>query len=89
VEGVGDFSVHTEQYFCHFDPTLTVLATTTFTGDHGAPETAGAVIPVVWLRRYGQGKVFVCTLGHAPEDLEVPQTRTIVERGLLWAGGRD
>jgi type 1 glutamine amidotransferase len=88
VDGVGAFSVHTEQYFCHFDPTLTVLATTTFTGAHGAPETDGAVIPVVWLRRYGQGRVFVCTLGHAPEDLQVPQTRTIVERGLIWAGER-
>lgn len=86
VDGVGDFSVRTEQYFCHVDPTLTVLATTTFTGDHGGPETAGAVMPVVWLRRYGQGRVFVCTLGHAPEDLLVPQTRTIIDRGLLWAG---
>jgi uncharacterized protein len=88
VEGVGDFSVHTEQYFCHVDPTLTVLATTTFTGDHGAPETAGAVMPVVWLKRYGQGRVFVNTLGHAPEDLIQKETRTITERGLLWAAGR-
>jgi type 1 glutamine amidotransferase len=88
VDGVGDFSVHTEQYFCHVDPTLTVLATTTFTGDHGAPETAGAVMPVIWLKRYGRGRVFVITLGHAPEDLVQKETRTIVERGLLWAAGR-
>jgi uncharacterized protein len=88
VAGVDSFDVHTEQYFCHVDPTLTVLATTTFTGDHGAPETAGAVIPVVWLRQFGAGRVFVCTLGHNLEDLTVPQTRTIVERGLLWAAGR-
>jgi type 1 glutamine amidotransferase len=85
VDGLGDFSVHTEQYFCHVDPTLTVLATTTFTGDHGAPETAGAVVPVVWLRQFGRGRVFVSTLGHAPEDLQLPQTRTITERGLRWA----
>ncbi len=85
VDGVADYAVHTEQYFCHVDPTLTVLATTTFTGGHGAPETAGAVMPVVWLRRFGSGRVFVCTLGHSPADLAVPQTRTIVERGLLWA----
>lgn len=85
VAGVGDFSVRTEQYFCHVDPALEVLATTTFTGDHGAPETAGAVMPVVWLRRFGRGRVFVCTLGHGPDDLRVPQTRTITERGLRWA----
>jgi type 1 glutamine amidotransferase len=87
VRGVGDFLVHTEQYFCHVDPTLEVLATTTFTGDHGAPETAGAVMPVVWLRRFGRGRVFVSTLGHSVADLLVPQTRTITERGLLWAAG--
>jgi type 1 glutamine amidotransferase len=85
VAGIDDYDVHTEQYFCHVDPTLTVLATTTFTGAHGAPETAGAVMPVVWLRRLGSGRVFVCTLGHSPDDLLVPQTRTIVERGLRWA----
>jgi type 1 glutamine amidotransferase len=86
---LSTFTVHTEQYFLHVDPTLDVLATTTFTGDHGAPETAGAVMPVAWTRRFGAGRVFVCTLGHSPADLRVPQTRTIVERGLWWAGGAD
>ncbi|BAL88755.1 hypothetical protein AMIS_35350 [Actinoplanes missouriensis 431] len=85
--GLESFRVHTEQYFCHVDPTLEVLATTTFTGDHGAPETAGAVMPVAWTRRFGAGRVFVCTLGHGPDDLRVPQTRTMIERGLLWAAG--
>lgn len=85
VQGIGTFRVRTEQYYCHVDPTLHVLATTTFTGEHGAPETAGAVMPVVWLRRFGRGRVFVSTLGHGPDDLQVPQTRTITERGLLWA----
>jgi uncharacterized protein len=85
VRDIGDFSVHTEQYFCHVDPTLDVLATTTFTGEHDAPETAGAVMPVVWVRRFGLGRIFVSTLGHSPADLAVPQTRTLTERGLLWA----
>ncbi|GIF14202.1 ThuA domain-containing protein [Actinoplanes teichomyceticus] len=85
--GLDSFAVHTEQYFCHLDPTLDVLATTTFTGAHGAPETAGAVMPVVWTRRFGAGRVFVSTLGHSVADLRVPQTRTITERGLLWAAG--
>jgi type 1 glutamine amidotransferase len=88
VEGIEDFEVHTEQYFCHVDPTNTVLATTTFTGDHGAPETNGAVMPVVWVKRFGAGRVFVSTLGHAPSDLLVPQTNTITARGLRWAARR-
>jgi type 1 glutamine amidotransferase len=85
VDGIETFAVHTEQYFCHFDPTITVLATTTFTGDHGAPETNGAMMPVVWTRRFGAGRVFVSTLGHAPSDLLVGPTRAITTRGLLWA----
>jgi uncharacterized protein len=86
VDGVAGYRVHTEQYFCHVDPGVTVLATTTFQGLHGAPETAGTVMPVVWLRDFGAGRVFVSTLGHGPADLRVPQTRTVIERGLLWAG---
>jgi type 1 glutamine amidotransferase len=29
--------------------------------------------------------VFVCTPGHRLAGLEMPQIRTIVERGMLWA----
>ena len=87
VHGIDSFPVHTEQYYCHTDPTLQVLATTTFDGGHGEPETAGVVMPVVWLRRFGQGRVFVSTLGHTPADLAVPAVRKLTERGLLWAAG--
>lgn len=88
VAGLGSFDVHTEQYYCHTDPVIDVHATTTFSGAHGTPEIAGAVAPVVWTRRFGSGRVFVSTLGHAPDEFDVPQTRTITERGLLWAARR-
>lgn len=87
--GIPSFDVHTEQYYCHVDPAVEVLATTTFRGEHGVPETAGVVMPVAWTRRFGAGRVFVSALGHSPADLLVPQTRTLTERGLLWAAGRD
>lgn len=83
--GIAGFSLHSEQYFCHVDPANDVLATTTFTGAHDAPETAGVDMPVVWTRRHGAGRVFISTLGHFPEDLENPSVRTLTERGLLWA----
>jgi type 1 glutamine amidotransferase len=83
--GIEAFSMHSEQYFCHVDPANDVLATTTFTGAHGAPETAGVVMPVVWTRRHGAGRVFISTLGHFPEELQLPAVRTLTERGLLWA----
>jgi type 1 glutamine amidotransferase len=87
VDGLTGFPVRTEQYYCHVDPGLDVLATTTFAGHPEAPESAGTVMPVAWIRRYGAGRVFVSTLGHSPADLLVPQTRTLTERGLLWAAG--
>jgi len=86
--GIERFSIHSEQYFCHVDPGNDVLATTTFSGAHGAPETAGAVMPVVWTRRHGAGRVFISTLGHFPEDLQLPAVRALTERGLLWAAAR-
>ncbi|BBH69437.1 hypothetical protein ACTI_61220 [Actinoplanes sp. OR16] len=87
VAGIEGYDVCTEQYYCHFDPTNEVHATTTFAGVDEAPETAGVVMPVVWTRTFGAGRVFVNTLGHSPEDLLLPPTRTITERGLRWAAG--
>ena len=83
--GLEDFGMHSEQYYMHVDPSNEVLATTTFSGEHN-PWIEGAVIPVVWKRRWGRGRVFYSSLGHGAKDFEVPEARTIVERGMLWAG---
>jgi type 1 glutamine amidotransferase len=85
VEGITRFDLHTEQYYVHADPTNNVLATTTFRAHPDYPWIAGATMPSVWTRTWGEGRVFVCTPGHKLEDLEVPEVRTIIERGLLWA----
>jgi type 1 glutamine amidotransferase len=82
--GLEDFDMHSEQYYMHTDPSNEVLATTTFNGDHAA-WINGTVMPVVWKRAYGQGRVFYCSLGHVAKDFEVPQAREIVRRGMLWA----
>jgi type 1 glutamine amidotransferase len=84
--GLNDFQMHSEQYYLHVDPSNEVLATTTFGGDH-LPWIAGTVMPVVWKRRWGAGRVFYCSLGHKAYDFDVPEARTIVERGMLWAAG--
>ena len=68
----------------HVDPTNEVLATTTFSGEH-APWIEGVVMPVVWKRRHGKGRVFYCSLGHVAKEFDVPQMRTILRRGMLWA----
>lgn len=82
--GLEDFDVNTEQYYMHVDPANEVLVETTFDGV-GAAWTEGVVMPVAWTRRHGAGKVFYCSLGHTPSDLEVPTALELIRRGLLWA----
>lgn len=82
--GIEDFDMHSEQYYMHVDPSNNVLADTTFNGDH-ASWIDGTVMPVVWTRSYGKGKVFYSSLGHVVGDFDVPEAREIVRRGLLWA----
>jgi len=84
VSGIGAFAYRSEQYFMHVDPTNEVLATTTFTGEH-LDFIDGVVMPVVWKRHYGKGRVFYSALGHTADEFAVPQMRTIFERGALWA----
>ncbi len=84
VQGVGDFDYRSEQYYMHVDPANAVLATTTFTGEH-CDWAKGVVMPVVWKKVYGKGRVFYSALGHTADEFAVPQMKTIVERGLLWA----
>ena len=83
-KGLEDFDMHSEQYYMHVDPKVEVLATTTFGGEH-APWVEGTVMPVVWKTKYGAGRVFYTSLGHVAKDFDVPQVKTIVQRGLLWA----
>lgn len=82
--GLADFEMHSEQYYMHVDPGVEVLATTTFSGDH-CPHIAGVVMPVVWKKRWGEGRVFYSSLGHVNADFDVPESRAILERGMLWA----
>lgn len=78
--GITDFDVTSEQYYMHVDPAIQVLATTSF-GD--------VVIPVTWVKHYGQGRVFYCSLGHTPDVLAAPEVLGMVTRGLVWAATRD
>ena len=84
VAGLSDFKMHSEQYYVHVDPINEVLATTTFNGDH-AYWIDGAVVPVVWKKKYGEGRVFYASVGHVAKDFDVPEAKEIVQRGMLWA----
>lgn len=84
-KGIPDFRMHSEQYYLHTDPGNDVLATTTFRDRVSAPWVNGTVMPVVWKRQYGQGRVFYSSLGHVVNDFAVPEAREIQLRGMLWA----
>ena len=82
--GMENFKMHSEQYYMHIDPSNEVLATTTFSGEH-ARWIEGCVIPVVWKRMWGKGRVFYSSLGHVAKDFDVPEARELVRRGMLYA----
>ena len=85
VAGLDDFQMHSEQYYMHTDPGNEVLATTNLEGRQSAPWVNGTVMPVVWKRAWGAGRVFYSSLGHVARDFDVPEAREIQRRGMLWA----
>jgi type 1 glutamine amidotransferase len=83
-KGLTGFAMHSEQYYVLVDPNVETLAVTKFSG-RNAPWIEGAVVPVVWKKMYGNGRIFYTSLGHVASDFKVPQALEIVKRGLLWA----
>jgi type 1 glutamine amidotransferase len=83
--GISDFKIRSEQYYLHVDPSNEVLAETVF-GKQVHDWIQGCVMPVVWKRKYGKGRVFYCALGHVAKEFEkYPQVKEIIKRGMLWA----
>ncbi len=83
-KGLKNFKIKSEQYYMHVDPNVKVLATTTFSGEHG-DWIEGAVMPVVWKKTYGKGRVFYIALGHTPDNFDIPEAWEMLTRGIKWA----
>jgi type 1 glutamine amidotransferase len=85
VESIDDFSVSTEQYYLHVDPAVEVLATTRFPIADGPHSLNKAVdMPVVWTKRWGQGRVYYNSLGHQANIMEIPVVKELMRRGFIW-----
>lgn len=84
MEGIERFPFHSEQYYMHVDPSIEVLATTTFSGEH-ASWIEGVVMPTIWKHKHGKGRVFYQALGHVAAEFDIPEVRTIMRRGMNWA----
>ena len=83
--GLDDFDVVTEQYYMLVDPRNEVLATTVHHST-SAPWTNGVVMPVVWKKLHGAGRVFYSGLGHTcAEFTAVPAQLELTVRGMVWA----
>ena len=90
--GIEDFSVTSEQYYLHVDPSIEVLATTRFpliSYYHAANKPVD--MPVVWTKYWGIGRVYYNSLGHHDDVFDLaPAAQELMRRGFLWAaGGRD
>lgn len=83
-KGLHSFHMKSEQYYMHIDPNVEVLATTKYNGAV-ASWIDGAVMPVVWKKTYGDGRVFYSSLGHVASDFTVPEALEIMKRGIRWA----
>ena len=78
-QGLSDFTLkQTERYYLHTDPSNNVLATITF-------EETGVVMPYLWTKNWGKGKVFYAAWGHTENDFDDATSREIVVRGMQWA----
>lgn len=85
-EGISDFEVSSEQYYMHVDPAVKVLATTRFPVADGPHKLNDPVdMPVIWTKRYGEGKVFYNSLGHHADVVASEPNLTIMRRGFAWA----
>ncbi|MFM9873214.1 MAG: ThuA domain-containing protein [Fimbriimonadaceae bacterium] len=75
-DGLEDFEVETEKYYMHIDPAIRILATTRF------EDFGDTLMPIAWMKRWGLGKVFYCSLGHSPNILKIPSVLKFVTRGI-------
>ncbi|HTG68560.1 MAG TPA: ThuA domain-containing protein [Candidatus Udaeobacter sp.] len=83
--GIQNFSVTSEQYYMLVDPANEVLATSCFNQARPPEVWREVVMPVVWTKKYGKGRVFYNSLGHSLDVVTKPEVLTMMQRGMVWA----
>jgi len=87
--GVSDFKItNSEQYYMMIDPNVKVLAVSEFKLNNwqtNENEIKGSIMPVIWKKNFGKGRVFYSSLGHYLREFEIPEVLTIQMRGFRWA----
>lgn len=76
---INDLTVWDEPYVVDVDDDVRVLARM----DH--PQHADT--PVVWVKEYGNGRVFYNSLGHGTSSLTHDDVQSLIRKGTRWAVG--
>jgi len=45
----------------------------------------GSVMPMIWKKNYGKGRIFYSSIGHNLYDFDTPELMTMQMRGFRWA----
>ncbi|MFW6598405.1 ThuA domain-containing protein [Propionibacteriaceae bacterium Y2011] len=83
--GLEDFELVSENYWLLTDDYVDVLATTTQPTRPDTPWHRPVTSPAVWVRHWGEGRIFVATPGHDLATVTRPEVTQLIERGLAWA----
>ncbi len=82
--GLENFKVHSEQYFLHYDPSVEIVASTKF--DNKYHEWIdGVEMPIAYTKKWGNGKIFYCSIGHYLKDFENSNVLKLISQGIIWA----
>lgn len=94
-EGASNFEFDDEMYYdLHMMPAAKILATT-WVPDRRAAKNGRLyphvydVAPQMWTYEKDDHRAFVCIPGHHYKSFNLPHFRSIILRGIAWAGKRD
>ncbi len=80
-QGIEEFMITDEQYILDYDKeNVTVLANALY---------KGKLMPALWTKSHGKGRVFYTGMGHDPKATKQPMFLKIFLRACQWAVGRE
>ena len=79
-KGIDEYMTTDEQYILDYDKDkVTVLGNGLY---------QGALMPALWVKQHGKGRVFYNSGGHDSKATAQPMFKKLLLRGSLWAAGR-
>jgi uncharacterized protein len=80
-KGIDEYMTTDEQYILDYDKdNITVLGNGVY---------KGKLMPALWVKSYGKGRVFYNSGGHDVKAVEQPIFKKLFIRGCLWASGQE